>query len=69
MVMLDEAPPTFVADLSPTNADITSRGRYLRAQLPSYLEQQRASVVENCPLPPVLLPIVAEFAATTPDDM
>jgi hypothetical protein len=69
MVMLDDAPPAFVAKLSAANAEITRRGRYFRAQLPAYLEQQRALVVEHCILPPVLLPIVAEYAAITPQDM
>jgi hypothetical protein len=69
MAMLDDAPPAFVAKLSPAHAEITTKGRYFRAQLPSHLEQQRASVFEHCPLPPVLLPIVAEYAATTPDDI
>jgi hypothetical protein len=69
MVMLEDAPPAFVAKLSPAHAEITTRGRYFRAQLPSYLEQQRASVFEHCLLPPVLLPIVAEYVATTPEDM
>jgi ankyrin repeat protein len=55
MVMLGDAPPAFVAKLSPAHAEITTRGRNYRAQLPSYLEQQRASVIEHCPLPPVLL--------------
>jgi ankyrin repeat protein len=69
MVMLDNSPPAFVAKLSPANAELATRGRYFRAQLPSYLEQQRASVIEHCPLPPVLLPIVVEYSATTPEDM
>jgi hypothetical protein len=69
MVMLDDAPPTFITRLSPAHAELTERGRHFRMQLPSYLEQQRASVVEHCPIPPVLLPIVAEYAATTPEDM
>jgi hypothetical protein len=69
MVMLDDAPPAFMAKLSPAHAELTSRGRDFRSQLPSYLEEQRASVLEHCPLPPVLLPIVAEYAATTPEDM
>jgi hypothetical protein len=69
MVMLEDAPPTFVAKLFPAHAEIITRGRYFRAQLPSYLEQQRASVFEHCPLPPVLLPIVAEYVATAPEDM
>jgi ankyrin repeat protein len=69
MVMLDDAPPAFVAKLSTAHAELTTRGRHLRTQLPSHLEQQRASVLKHCPLPAVLLPIVAEYAATTPEDM
>jgi hypothetical protein len=69
MVMLDDAPPTFVVKVSPAQAEITERGRDFRAQLPSYLEQQRALVFDHSPLPPVLLPIVSEYAATTPEDM
>jgi hypothetical protein len=69
MGMLDDAPPAFVAKLSPLHADLTEKGSCFRAQLPSYLEQQRASVFEHCPLPAVLLPIIAEYAATTPEDM
>jgi hypothetical protein len=69
MVMLDDAPPAFVAKLSSAHAEITIRGRYFRAQLPSYLEQQRASVFKHCPLPPVLQSIVADYAVTNPEDM
>jgi hypothetical protein len=69
MVILDDAPPAFVANLSAASARLATRGRHYRAQLPSYLEQQQASVVEHCPLPGVLLTIVAEYAATTPEDM
>jgi hypothetical protein len=69
MVMLGDAPPSFVANLSPAYAKLTTKGRQYRAQLPSFLEQQRASVFEHCCLPPVLLPIVAEYAVTTPEDM
>jgi hypothetical protein len=64
MLMLDDAPPEFVANLSPVHAELT---RHLRAQLPSYLEQQwqkcRALVVA------VLQSIVAAYATTTPADM
>jgi hypothetical protein len=69
MVMLDDAPPAFVAKLSSAYTKISTRGRLFRVHLPSYLEQQRASVFEHCPLPPVLLPIVAGYAPTTPEDM
>jgi hypothetical protein len=50
MVMLEDAPAGFVANLSPPHAEICMRGRHeLRAQLPSYLEQQRAVVVAHGP--------------------
>jgi hypothetical protein len=55
--MLDDAPLTFVVKLFPANAELTTRGRQYRMQLPSYLEQQRAFVLEQCPLPPVLQPL------------
>jgi hypothetical protein len=69
MVMLEDAPFDYIAypRLSPQHAD--TRGRQLRAQLPSYLVQQRAAVVAHCPLPAVLQSIVAAYAATTPEDM
>jgi hypothetical protein len=38
---------------------IVSQGNQLRAQLPGHIEQQRAAVVAHCPLPAVILPIVA----------
>jgi hypothetical protein len=69
MVMLADATPCFIASVSSQYADICRRGRQLRAQLPSYLEQQRAAVVAQCPLPAVLRSLVAAYAATTPDDM
>jgi hypothetical protein len=69
MVMLDEAPSHFVAKLSPAHAALVTRGRQFRTQLPPYLDQQRASVVEHCPLPAVLQSIVAAYTATTPEHM
>jgi hypothetical protein len=45
------------------------RDQRLQVQLPSYLEQQRAEVVAHCPLPAVLLHLVAAYAAATMDDM
>jgi hypothetical protein len=50
-------------------SELTTRGRHFRAQLPLYLEQQRASVAEHCPLPSVLQSTISEYAATTPEDM
>jgi hypothetical protein len=69
MVLLADALPDFVAQLSPAHADLATRGRQLRAQLPSYLEQQRALVVAHCPLPAALQPIVYGLAAPTAEDM
>jgi hypothetical protein len=69
MVMLEDAPAHVISSMSLKNADICTRGLLLRVQLPSYLEQQRAAVVTHCPLPDVLRSLVAEYAATTPEDM
>jgi hypothetical protein len=69
MVLLDDAPADVIAELSPAHAKIATRGRQLRAQLPSYLERQRALVVAHCPLPSALQPLVAGYAAPTPEDM
>jgi hypothetical protein len=69
MVMLEDAPVDIIAKLSPQHAKICTRGRQLRAQLPSYLVQQRAAVVAHCDLPTVLQSLVTAYAATTPEDM
>jgi hypothetical protein len=69
MVLLADAPPDFVAQLSPVHAELATRGRQLRAQLPSFLEQQRALVVAHCPLPADLQPIVYGLAMPIAEDM
>jgi hypothetical protein len=71
MVMLEDAPADFITRLSrsPQDADICTRGRQFRAQLPSYLEQQRAKVAAHCPLPAVLQSLVAAYSVTTSEDM
>jgi hypothetical protein len=69
MVMLEDAPASFIAKLSPQHAELWTRGLQLRPQLPFYLEQQRAAVVVHCPLPAVLQSVVAAYTATTPEDM
>jgi hypothetical protein len=69
MVILEDAPAGFIVRLSTKHAEICTRGRQLREELPSYLEKQRAVVVTHCPLPVVLQSIVAAYAATTPEDM
>jgi hypothetical protein len=69
MVMLEDAPVDFFAILSPHDVELCTRGRQLRAQLPSYLEQQRAAVAAHCNLPAVLQSLVAAYATTTPADM
>jgi hypothetical protein len=68
MVMLEDAHFDFIAKCLPEHAELCERGRQLRAQLPSYLEQQRATIVGDCSLPAVLPSIVAECAATTAED-
>jgi hypothetical protein len=69
IVMLEDAPAAFINRLSPQHAAICTRGRQLRAQLPSYLMQQRAAVVAHCSLPSVLQSLVTAYAVITPEDM
>jgi hypothetical protein len=69
MVLLSDAPPDFIAKLSPHRADLCLRGRRLRTQLPAYRVQQRTSIVTECPLPEVLQSIVTAYAAPTSEDM
>jgi hypothetical protein len=61
--------PTFVATLSPQHAELCARGRKLRAQLPAYLEKQRASVGTYCALPAVLQDMVTAYALPTSEDL
>jgi hypothetical protein len=69
MVMLCDAPPECMNGLSPQNAEIVKRGKQLRVQLPTYLQEQHVSVVVSCPLPVVLQSIVVAYATTTAEDM
>jgi hypothetical protein len=69
LVMLDDAPAYFIERLSPQQAELCRRGKHFRAELPSYLEQQRAAIVTNCSLPAVLHSLVIAYAATTSEDM
>jgi hypothetical protein len=69
MVMLDNAPPKFVDQLTRADREIVTRGRFFRAQILSFLKEQRALVVSHCTLPDVLRPLIATYAATTPEDM
>jgi hypothetical protein len=69
MVLLDDAPPEFVSLLKLADARIVAQGQHFRDLLPSYLEQQPRLVVIHCPLPAVLKPIVAEYAAFTQEDI
>jgi ankyrin repeat protein len=69
MVLLDDAPPNFVANLKRHHAKITSQGRQIRALRPVYMEQQHALMKATCPLPAVLQSIVVAYAAPTPEDM
>jgi hypothetical protein len=61
--------PAFVAKLLPQHAELCTRGRQIRARLPVYLEQQRASVRTYCALPAVLQTIVTVYAAPIPCDL
>jgi hypothetical protein len=69
VVLLEDAPADFVEKLSSQHTAIYTQGRQLRAQLPSSLEQQRATVVAHCPLLTVMQFLVVSYAATTPEDM
>lgn len=68
-VMLEDAPADFMTKILSQHAEICSRGRQLRALLPSYQEQQWATVIENCFLPAVLQSLIAAYAITTQEDM
>jgi hypothetical protein len=69
MVLLDDAPPDFIAKLSRQNTEIAIQGRQIRVLRPSYLEQQHALITATSPLPTVLQSIVATYAEPTPEDM
>lgn len=66
MVMLEDAPASFIERLIPEHAELCRQGRQFRAQFPSYLGQQRARIVAHCPLPTVLQSLVVAYAKTTP---
>jgi hypothetical protein len=65
----DRALPAFADQLSPQHAEICTRGRQLRAQLPAYMEHQEASVGAHCPLPAVLEAMVTAYALPTHGDL
>jgi ankyrin repeat protein len=69
MVLLADAPLSFIAKLSQQQAELWERGRLLRTWLQAYRDLQRAYIATACPLPGVLQPLVAEYAAPTSEDM
>jgi hypothetical protein len=69
MVLLADAPADFIAKLSSQQAELWEWDRHLWTRLPAYQEQQRTLIVAHCPLPPVLRPLVAEYAAPTSEDI
>jgi hypothetical protein len=69
MVLFEDAPADFKARHSPQHAELATRGKLLRAQLPIYLEQQRAAVVDHSPLPAVLQSLVVAYAVPTTREM
>jgi ankyrin repeat protein len=50
MMMLEDVPPDFIAKLRSQYAELCTQGKQYRAQLPTYVNQQRASIVTYCPL-------------------
>jgi ankyrin repeat protein len=69
MVLLANAPLSFIAKLSHQHAKLWKRGKFLRTQLPVYRDLQSAYIATVCPLPGVLQPLVAEYAAPTSEDI
>jgi hypothetical protein len=69
MTLLGDAPADFIVKLLPPHAELATRGRQLRAQLPMYLGLQRAAVVTHCPLIAALRPLVLAYAAPTTSDI
>jgi hypothetical protein len=69
MMLLGEPNVELVEKLSPQHSGLVMQSRHLRAKLPAYLEQQQASVVEHCPLPMVLQPLVAAYAVPMSEDV
>jgi hypothetical protein len=73
LVMLEDAPVGMLHNCSKPHAQplrrICDLGRQYWAQLPSFLEQQRASVTAHCPLPAALQSVVVGYAATTPKNV
>jgi hypothetical protein len=69
IMLLDIAPPNFIAKLMPQHVDLAARGQQLCMRLPGYLEQQRTFLATHWPLPIVLHPLVAAYAQPTHDDM
>lgn len=69
MVLLDDAPPYFIAHLSPPDVEVTTQGSKIRAQRPVYLEQQRGFIDAHCSLIVDLIPIVVAYAEPTLEDM
>ena len=68
MSLLDDAPSDFTMILPPEN-QIIAQGKQLRTRRPAYLEQQRAMLTSDFPLPAVLLPVIAAYAEPTHEDM
>jgi hypothetical protein len=71
MVLLEDAPPAFLLFLvlEPQHKQIIFEGRQLRAQLLDHLEHLRTMLMRRCPLPSVLQPLIAAYAAPTTEDM
>jgi hypothetical protein len=68
MVLLGDAPPSFVRLLKPQHALIIERGKQILVILPAYLNRQCAEISAYCSLPSVLHPLIAAYAAPTNED-
>jgi hypothetical protein len=69
MTLLGESPISFKFGLPNALARLVEDGHQLRILLPLYLRQQTALLAHDCPLPAALLPLVANYAAPTHEDM
>jgi hypothetical protein len=69
MVLIGDPPPAFLLFLQPPFQKIITRGQQIRLEWPAYREQHRAVVMAYCPLHATLQPLIAAYAAPTPEDM
>jgi hypothetical protein len=69
LTLIGDAPTELTGNFSGQHNEIIDEGRFLRAQLPAYLEQRHAMLASTCPLPTVLQHLVAAYAKPTRQDV